>query len=259
MQLLATLDIHALIDKGVHASFYDGLRLGGGTYTRYPHNQLPQKTKHPHNTVLITESIFSMSGETPNLNSLAEQYPLIIDEAHAFGVLGPKGLGSVPAHALTQKEVPLRMIPFGKAFGASGAIVAGDKDWITALLQTARSFTYSTAMSPALSYGLLEAFRLLQNADEARVMLQENIQCFKQHIKHSPLTWQASKTPIQQLKLGCPKKATQYALRLQAKNIRCIAMREPTVKRAETGLRIVLNSRHTPDNIHQLFECLHQC
>ncbi|MDX2345485.1 MAG: aminotransferase class I/II-fold pyridoxal phosphate-dependent enzyme [Legionella sp.] len=256
MQLLAALDIHALIDKEVHASIYDGLKLAGGSYTRY---KLQPKKSISQNTLLLTESIFSMSGRTPDFLALAKQYPLIIDEAHAFGVLGPKGLGRVAAHKLTSTEVPLRVIPLGKALGASGAIVAGDKDWITALLQTARPLIYSTAMSPALAYGLLHAFKILQHADTARHTLQQNILCFKQHIKHSPLNFQDSDTPIQQLKLGCPKKALMCALQLQAKNINCISMREPTVRRAETGLRIVLNSSHTTDNIQYLFESLHQC
>ncbi|MDF1646244.1 MAG: aminotransferase class I/II-fold pyridoxal phosphate-dependent enzyme [Legionellaceae bacterium] len=259
MQLLATLDIHALIDKSVHASFYDGLHLSGGSYSRYPHNHSTPKTKHAENTVLITESIFSMSGTIPNLQALATHYPLIVDEAHAFGVLGPKGLGCVAEHRLTTDQVPLRIIPLGKALGASGAIVAGDKDWITALLQTARPFIYSTAISPALTDGMLEAFQCLQDADKARLTLQENIQYFRTQIQSSPLRWQDSKAPIQQLQLGCPKKAGLYAFKLQQNNIRCIPMREPTVRRPETGLRIVLNSHHTPDNIQKLFKCLHQC
>jgi 8-amino-7-oxononanoate synthase len=264
MQLLAKLDIHAIIDKNMHASIYDGLALSGGTYTRYRDinqiNKINQKqAKIPADAVILTEGIFSMRGEAPNLKLFPSKYPLIIDEAHAFGVLGPQGLGSVAAHALTQTEVPLRIIPFGKALGGAGAIVAGDKVWITALLQAARPLIYSTAMSPALAYGLNKAFELLRAADSARSNLQTNIQHFKQHIKNSSLTWTNSDTPIQQLQLGCPQKANAYTLKLQEKNIRCIAMREPTVKRADTGLRIVLNSRHTAQQIQQLFACLHQC
>ena len=119
--------------------------------------------------------------------------------------------------------------------------------------------TYSTAMSPALADGVLEAFKLLQHAHAAREKLTQNIQLFKQNIQHSPLAWQDSNTPIQQLKLGCPKKALAYTLHLKKQNIHCIAMREPTVKRLDTGLRIVLTCHHTAENIQQLFECLHQC
>ncbi|MCH9689589.1 MAG: aminotransferase class I/II-fold pyridoxal phosphate-dependent enzyme [Gammaproteobacteria bacterium] len=261
MQLLAKLNIHALIDKNMHASVYDGLALSGGTYTRYRDiAQLNQKKSTcPNDTVIMTEGIFSMHGEAPDLNLFPSNYPLIIDEAHAFGVLGPQGLGSVAAHGLTQTEVPLRIIPFGKALGGAGAMVAGDKAWITALLQAARPLIYSTAMSPALAYGLNKAFELLRAADSARLNLHANIRQFKQHIKNTSLTWANSDTPIQQLRLGCPQQANAYMLKLQEKNIRCIAMREPTVKRADTGLRIVLNSRHTAQQIQQLFTSLEQC
>ncbi|MDF1678225.1 MAG: aminotransferase class I/II-fold pyridoxal phosphate-dependent enzyme [Legionellaceae bacterium] len=255
MQLLATLNIHALIDKQMHASIYDGLRLSGGRYTRYydaPKPNVPD-------AIVLTEGIFSMRGNMPDLTQLANHYPLIVDEAHSFGILGPSGLGSVTAHRLTQDEVPLRIIPFGKALGAAGAIVLGDNDWITALTQTARPFIYSTAMSPAMAHGLRYAFQHLQAADTARKALQQNIVLFKQHITHSPLVWADTNTPIQQLRLGSPKLAIQYAAYLEAHNIYCIPMREPTVRRTETGLRIVLNHCHTPDNIHYLFECLHQC
>ncbi len=255
MQLLATLNIYALIDKQVHASIYDGLRLSGGNYTRYHNTPKPNIP----DAIVLTEGIFSMRGNIPNLTSLAKNYPLIVDEAHSFGVLGPNGLGSVVAHALTQNEVPLRMIPFGKALGAVGAIVVGDKDWITALTQTARPFIYSTAMSPAMAYGLRHALHYLQAADTARQTLQQNISVFKQQIKNSPLTWTDTDSPIQQLKLGSPQLANQYSEYLVTHHILCMPMREPTVKRTETGLRIVLTHSHTSDNIHYLFEHLHQC
>ncbi len=255
MMLLAKLEIHALIDKQVHASIYDGLRLSGGSYTRFIN-----APKHiPQDAVLITESIFSMRGKKPDLVALAKHCPLIVDEAHAFGILGPKGLGSVAAHQLTQHEVPLRMLPFGKAMGATGAIVAGNKCWIEALIQTARPLIYSTAMSPAIAFGLLHAFELLQAAKDARSQLDANIQCFRAHIENSSLTWQDSETPIQQLKLGSPKLAKAYAKALEKQNIYCVPMREPTVKRADTGLRIVLTASHTFNQIQTLFECLHQC
>ncbi|MDF1683383.1 MAG: aminotransferase class I/II-fold pyridoxal phosphate-dependent enzyme [Legionellaceae bacterium] len=268
MNLLAELNIHPLIDKNIHASIYDGLRLGGHAYTRYRHQDL-EHFKHQLNTLpehaaVITESLFSMSGHMPHLKQIAElahanNHPLFVDEAHAFGLYGPEGLGAVMQHGLTQTEVPLRVIPLGKAFGASGAIVAGDRIWVDALVQAARPLIYSTAMSPALAFGLLNTFSIIRGADAARKILQKRIYEFREHIKHSPLNWRDSHAPIQQLLFGCPKQALNYAEQLQAQGIICIPMREPTVKRSETGLRICLNVSHTSNNIHALFESLHQC
>ena len=263
MKLLAELNIHALVDKHIHASIYDGLKLGGGTYSRYRHQDKlhfkQQQSTLPADAVIITESLFSMSGHMPDLTQLSTSHALLVDEAHAFGIYGPEGLGLVKAYHLTQGNVPLRIIPFGKALGASGAVIAGDKLWIDALVQAARPLIYSTAMSPAMAYGTREALTLLRAADKARETLQHNIYIFQEHIKHSPLTWRDSSSPIQQLKLGCPIKAKHYSTKLQEKNIMCLPMREPTVRRDDTGLRVVLNSTHTADEIKFLFESLHAC
>jgi 8-amino-7-oxononanoate synthase len=268
MNLLAEIDVHALIDKNIHASIYDGLRLRGHAYTRYRHQDLKHFQKKlntlPTHAAVITESLFSMSGYMPPLQQLAElankkNYPLFIDEAHAFGLYGPEGLGAVMAHGLTQAEVPLRVIPLGKACGASGAIVAGNRIWIDALVQAARPLIYSTAMSPAMAHGLLKSFSILRAANTKRDKLKARIREFREHIQTSPLNWQDSHSPIQQLQLGCPKQALAYAVQLQAQGILCIPMREPTVKRSETGLRICLNMCHTSADINYLFECLNQC
>jgi 8-amino-7-oxononanoate synthase len=268
MNLLAELDIHALIDKNVHASIYDGLRLGGGNYTRYRHQELEHFKQQLHalptHAAVITESLFSMSGHMPPLKQLAElantnNHPLFIDEAHAFGLYGPEGLGAVMEHGLTQSEVPLRVIPLGKAYGASGAIIAGDSTWIDALVQAARPLIYSTAMSPAMAHGLLKTFSIIRSADSKREILQKRIHKFREHTQNSALNWQDSHGPIQQLKLGCPKQALAYAEQLQTHGITCMPMREPTVTRANTGLRICLNVCHTADDISYLFKCLNLC
>src|ERR1700744_5265142 len=132
--LLARLNAQIIIDKGAHASFYDGLRQNGCDYSRFLHNDfehlipiLKSKTLNP---AVITESVFSMSGQASELGQLSAicnnfKAECLVDEAHAFGVLGKEGLGAVVQHGLTQDQIPLRVIPFGKAFAFQGAIVAG--------------------------------------------------------------------------------------------------------------------------------------
>ena len=161
----------------------------------------------------------------------------MVDEAHSFGVLGPQGKGAVCYHGLTQKDVPLRVIPLGKAFAAQGAIVAGKQEWIHALLQAGRSIIYSTAISPALSYGLLKTLDIVVNADDRRLKLRQLVELFREEIKRSPLQWIDSHTPIQQLQLGCPHLALHYAQELKKKGISCSAIRTPTVSIKSTGLR----------------------
>ena len=261
--LLAQLGTHVLIDKSVHASIYDGLVLSGASYSRYLHQDLADmslKTQTtPENTVLMTESIFSMSGQIAPLKEMSRLHPhaLFVDEAHAFGVLGPEGLGSVVQAGLTQDDVPLRMIPLGKAYAASGAIIAGQGAWIDALLQAARPHCYSTAISPAFAHGLLNTLDIIRASDARRDKLNALVHYFRQAIATSPLQWRDSHTPIQQLQLGDPHRAVSFATRLREQGILCMPMRQPTVSLPETGLRVILNYHHEPADIDRLFQCLH--
>jgi 8-amino-7-oxononanoate synthase len=263
--LLGQLEAHCFIDKEVHASIYDGLKLAEVNFTRYFHNDmkdlLGKLTTHAHNSALITEGIFSMSGQMAPLAAvssmcMANQTELLVDEAHSFGILGAQGKGAVAYHGLTQGEVPLRVIPLGKAFAAQGALIAGQSEWITALLQAGRSLIYSTANSPALSYGLLHTLDVLIAADERRLKLMSLVNLFRELCKNSSFTWADSLTPIQQLHLGCPHVAMHYAQELRKEGISCFAIRTPTVSKKATGLRVILNYHHTPEQIHFLFEKL---
>lgn len=267
INLLAQLNVHVLVDKMVHASIYDGLKASGASFTRYLHNHLPDLTIKinyaPEDTVLMTEGIFSMSGQCAPLNEIAKLGKdtlkgLIVDEAHAFGLIGDQGMGAVSQHQLTQDEVPLRIIPLGKAFAATGAVVAGQHRWIDALLQSARPYIYSTAFSPAVAHGLLETLEVIKAADEQRTKLCELVGYFREAIKNSPLKWRDSHTPVQQLQLGCPERALYFAKRLREQSIICVPMRQPTVTKQETGLRVILNAHHQSEHIDHLFRCLHQ-
>lgn len=264
--LLGSIKVHCLIDKNIHASVYDGLALSQVPFTRYQHNDMTDLSLKLNsvtaNSALITEGIFSMSGQiaplstmsTLCLNSAAE---LLVDEAHSFGILGNQGKGAIDHHGLTQQEVPLRIIPFGKSFAAQGALVAGQEGWISALLQAGRSVVYSTAISPALSYGLLKTLDIVVGSDDRRLKLVQLITLFKEQIEDSPLKWIDSATPIQQLHLGCPHLALYYAQELRKAGFSCSAIRTPTVNIKSTGLRIILNYQHQPDQIQQLFHQLH--
>jgi 8-amino-7-oxononanoate synthase len=264
--LLGSVQAHCIIDKCVHASIYDGLALSQVNYSRFVHNDLASLTKKltikKNNSVVITEGIFSMSGHKAPLTAMNQliqdaHLPLIVDEAHSFGILGHQGAGAVIQHQLTQSEVPLRIIPLGKAFAAQGALVAGQCDWIEGLLQAGRSIIYSTALSPALSYGLLKTLDIVVTADDRRERLTQLITFFKSKTTDSLLTWSDSDTAIQQVHLGCPKQALYYAQELKRRGFACSAIRSPTVSTKSTGLRIVLNYSHTPEQISQLLDEIH--
>lgn len=263
--LLVQFGLHVTMDKSVHASIYDGLALQQTRYTRFLHNDLVdlqrKLIKVPAPTAVLTESIFSMSGMQAPLSAMSALLPpktthLIVDEAHGFGVIGAEGLGGVRAAGLTQNEVPLRMIPFGKALCGSGAIVAGKAEWIDALLQATRQPVYSTAISPAFAYGLTEVLTIVRQSDERRAHLHDLIAYFRHSAQTTDLRWSDSESPIQQLQLGCPFLAQKYAETLQLNQIRCFPIRQPTVTKQETGLRIILNYQHTTVDIDRLFQVL---
>jgi 8-amino-7-oxononanoate synthase len=261
MAFFSQLKASVFMDRAIHASFYDGQY----PFQRYQHvnlADLTHKIQNADSAVVVTESIFSMSGQISPLagfTQLAEKYPfdLCVDEAHAFGVMGPEGLGLVHDAQLTQQQVPLRVIPLGKAYAGSGAVIAGKGDWIDALLQCARPYIYSTSPSPSMAYGLLSTLDIIRSADERRLKLASLIAYFRDAIQESPLTWRDSTTAIQQLQLGCPHQALMVYKKLLDKAIVCIPMRQPTVTLSETGLRLILNYHHKPEDIDYLMRCLH--
>lgn len=260
--LLGRLQSSCIIDKAVHASIYDGLALSQTAYTRYSHNNLDDLAKkintNPLCSVVITEGIFSMSGQKAPLGKISalcrpHEMPLIVDEAHSFGVTGRQGAGLVSLHGLSQKEVPLRIIPLGKACAGHGAIIAGQGGWVEAILQAGRSLIYSTSVSPALSAGLLYTLSIVMESEDRRARLNELIAAFKEQTNKSDLDWADSDTAIQQLRLACPHRALYYAQALKERGFFCSAIRAPTVTLKATGLRIILNYQHTSEQIKQLF------
>ncbi|MFA6303624.1 MAG: aminotransferase class I/II-fold pyridoxal phosphate-dependent enzyme [Legionella sp.] len=261
--LLEKIQAHCFIDKAVHASIYDGLNLAKVPFTRFLHNEVSDLQAKMHaaqaSKVLMTEGIFSMSGQQAPLKSFAAlKIECIVDEAHSIGLIGNEGKGAVDYHGLSQQQVPLRMLAFGKAFAAQGALVAGQSVWIDALAQAARSLIYTTAISPALTYGLLKTLDVVRAADDRRFKLQALIQHFNSLIPKSALCWTDSQTAIQQVQLGCPKRAVYYAEELKKRGISCAAIRAPTVSPKASGLRIILNYRHQAEDIELLFKALNE-
>ena len=244
--LLASLGVHLILDKAMHASVYDGLTLSQASYSRYRHGDLAhleqQLKRVPQPAMVMTEGLFSMSGQFAALDA-------IIALCRRYD-------------ALSQDDVPLRLLTFGKALAGQGAIIAGERTWIDALVQHARSYIYSTALSPALAYGMMTAFELVQGACDERERLKILIRYFQQLQQEASVPrmnqWRSSNSPIQQLQLGCPHRAKQLAEHLRMQGIFCQAIRQPTVTLQETGLRIVLNASHTQADLNTLLQTISQ-
>lgn len=257
------------LDKSCHASIYDALAFREQRYTticRYPHvdfNMLEKKlaSSKASNKVIITEGIFSMTGQQADLQRLAilknnYQATLIVDDAHCIGLKGKYGQGS--SAYVDSNAIDILICPLGKAFALQGAMVCAKNSDIEAIIQSARAYIYSTALGSGVVYALKQALELIQSSSELRHKLTQNIALFNSLKQNSKYNFLESYSAIQFLVTGCPEKAINLFEYLKQKNIFCYPMRYPTVAKQKTGLRFVLSAAHSKENLTQLFDALRE-
>jgi len=253
-----------IMDRLCHASLIDAALLSRALLRRFPHGdsralkRLLEKGDSEL-TLVISESVFSMDGDTAPLKDyagLCEEYGalLYVDDAHAFGVVGESG--SLAESGLSEKEVPLMMATFGKALGVSGAFVAGSKTLVETLVQYARSYIYSTAMPPALAVTVLAALELLQQEDWRRRHLRTLIKRFRAGAGRLGLPLMDSISPIQPLLIGPSREAVAVSEQLQRRGYYVVAIRPPTVPRDSARLRITLTAAHNEEQVDGLLSAL---
>lgn len=265
--LLAALmqaDDRILADRLSHASLLEAAAHSPAQLRRFRHNQ-PQAlagllAKSCGGQMLaVTEGVFSMDGDSAPLAELhrltqAAGAWLMVDDAHGIGVHGEQGRGSCWQQGVRPE---LLVVTFGKAFGVSGAAVLCDEATAEYLLQFARHLIYSTAMPPAQACALQTALQRIQQGDELRARLQDNIQRFRQGAAQLPLALTASVTAIQPLLVGDNQRALDLAQQLRGQGLWVSAIRPPTVPPGGARLRITLTAAHQPQDIDRLLEVLH--
>lgn len=243
-----------ILDKLAHACLIDAARLSGATLRVFPHNDLTKLEKllisGKARTLIVTESVFSMDGDLCPLQeivNLKERHGalLLLDEAHALGVLGPSGQGLAEELGL-QKQVDFQMGTLGKALGSAGGYLAASRTWIDLLINKARSFIYSTAPPPSQAAASLAAFKLLSSpaGRQARQKLHSHCQLFD------------SPTPIIPRILGKNEAALSASARLLESGLLVPAIRYPTVPRGTARLRITLSAAHSSDQVATLLKAL---
>ncbi|MEO8171812.1 MAG: 8-amino-7-oxononanoate synthase [Sediminibacterium sp.] len=251
-----------LYDQLCHASIRDGIRLSFANAFSFAHNDLAdlqKKMEHATGTVfIVTESVFSMDGDLcplPELVNIAQQNNahLIIDEAHATGVIGESGEGLVQ-HLQMQEHVFGRVHTFGKACGCHGAVVLGSIALRNYLVNFARSFVFSTSL-PEHSVALIKAgYETFPGMTKERVHLQELIKQFQAaDIQFEKLI---SSTPIQVVVIPGNEQVKQVAALLQKANLDVRAILYPTVPKGKERLRIVLHAFNTGEEIKDLVDHL---
>lgn len=251
-----------IYDQLSHASIRDGIRLSFAQAYSFAHNDLHDIEKKLQaatgNVFIVTESVFSMDGDMCPLQELvtiAKKYQahLIIDEAHATGVIGQHGEGLVQALQL-QDEIFARVHTFGKAVGCHGAVVLGSTQLRDYLINFARSLIYSTALSPAAVGAIQQAYRLFPSMDAERALLQQWINQLTSAKLKYPLM--PSTTAIQPLLVPGNQDARALAKQLQDAGLDVRPILYPTVPKGAERLRIVLHAFNTQEEISKLIKVL---
>jgi len=252
-----------LLDKLCHACLVDAARLSGATLRVFPHNDLQKlarllasvRAKSATARILVlTESVFSMDGDLCPLREiveLTEAYDalLLLDEAHAIGVLGERGMGLAEALGL-QQRIAFQMGTLSKAVGLAGGYLAASREWIDLLINRARSFIFSTAPPPALAHAALTSLQLIgsREGQDRRATLRQNIATFQQAgglpTSHA--------TPILPLVLGSNEAALSASATLASQGFLVPAIRFPTVPRGTARLRVSLSAAHSTTAIQRL-------
>jgi 8-amino-7-oxononanoate synthase len=262
-----------LLDKLCHASLIDGAKLSGAVLRVFPHNHMVKlgshlewaRHEHPGKRVLIiTESIFSMDGDRVPLREVIELKKrfgalLMLDEAHAVGVIGPNGRGLAAAENL-DSEVDVQMGTLSKALGTSGGYICGARTLIEWLINRARSFIYSTAPPPVIVAAALAAVEFLASpeGEERRLLLWERIRLMQQLLPRAGAKAEdvAARSAIFPLIVGDEKAALDLAAALQSEGFLVPAIRYPTVAKGSARLRITVTAAHKAAQIRELCKAI---
>ncbi len=255
-----------LADRLDHASLLDAVQLSGARLSRYRHGDMADLERRLSTArgerMILTDGVFSMDGDVAplaDLVELADRFDawLVVDEAHAFGVLGEQGRGSFEAAGIGPGERVLRVGTLGKAFGTAGAFVAGAAEPLAVLLQRARTYLFTTAQPPAVAEASRAALSIVRDEGWRRERLDELVARFRQAVGElSGLEPMASSTPIQPLVIGDSARAMAMADRLGELGFMVPAIRPPTVPRGSARLRVTFSARHSDDDLQALIGAL---
>lgn len=261
-----------LYDELAHASIRDGIQMGYAKSYKFAHNDLQDleqkiktfraQSRNEMEIYVVTESIFSMDGDSPDLQSLAllckeQNCFLVVDEAHATGIFG-QGRDLVSQLGL-QNEVFARLITFGKAIGCHGAAILGSQFLKEYLINFSRSFIYTTALSPHAVANILAAYQYLKEQGEPVIQsLQENISFFKSESVRLQLSERfiQSNSAIHCVIVPGNTKVKYMAQELQLQGFDVKPILSPTVKEGGERLRFCLHAFNTKEEISRILSLL---
>lgn len=251
------------LDKLSHASLLDGAFSQQAKVKRFLHNDYQQLNQLIHSSsyhdhLIVSEGVFSMDGDSADINaleSITNQYQakLYIDDAHSIGVQGEEGQGSCSFN----DNIDIVMATFGKALATSGAFVACDNNTYEYLLNVARHYIYSTAMSPAIAWATAKSIELAISETWRREKITHLSQLFSQSL-NSHITLLPTTSSIHAIVLGGEQLAIKTATALKQHGIWLSAIRPPTVPTGSSRLRVTITSAHKEQDIIYLAECVNR-
>ena len=263
---LATADSLILADRLCHASLIDGCRLSRATLRVFHHNDISHlkrllaTPRSRTSTLILTEGVFSMDGDVaplPEIARLAEEYgaTLLIDDAHGTGVMGATGRGTVEHFGLDSRHI-LQMGTLSKALGSSGGFIAGPKDFVSYLVNTARSFIYTTAPPPAVAAAASAALAVIRQEPQRRMMLWRNREFLHHGLVTMGFKLTDTQSPILPIMVNDPELGVRMSQYLRAEGVWIPAVRPPTVPKGTSRLRITVTADHSLEHLETALRAL---
>jgi glycine C-acetyltransferase len=261
-----------LSDELNHASIIDGARLSRAKIKVFRHKDtahceelLKEIPNEPGKKLIITDGVFSMDGDigpVDKLAALADKYGAImmVDDAHASGVLGRNGRGSVD-HFGMHGKVDVQVGTLSKAIGALGGYVCGSRDLIDYLYHRARPFLFSTSHPPSVAATCIKAFEILETEPERIKRLWSNTRYFQGELKRTGfniggVTTSATETPITPIIIGDGRRTMDFSRALFDEGILGTGIAFPTVAEGKARIRLILTSEHTKAQLDHALETL---
>jgi len=263
-------------DKLNHASIVDGCLLSRAEFKRYPHKDTEglerllngvgayshtplQETSHGSRKLIVTDSVFSMDGDIaplPEIIGLANKHGamVMIDDAHATGVLGKTGRGGLEHFGLKAEENIIQMGTMGKALGTFGAYIAGSRELIDYLINEARGFIFSTSLPPSVLASAGAAIELIEKEPGIREALWEKTRYIIKELSGLGFDTMGSETPIIPVFIGDAAKTMEFSRRLMEEGIFVSGIRPPTVPEGKSRLRVTVMATHSYDDLGRAIE-----
>lgn len=261
---VVTKDDVIISDELNHASIIDGVRLSAASYKKsdgwvYAHKDMEaledclKRASHFSRRMIITDGVFSMDGDIaplPEIVALAEKYDafVMVDDAHASGVLGPHGSGTA-AHFGLYGRVDIQLGTLSKALGVVGGYIAGSKSLKEWLINRGRPYLFSTAHPPMVAAALIKALEIMQNDPAPMQKLWDNTRKWKAMLAGAGFDTMGSETPITPVYVGDEAKAQRMEKMLWEEGVYALAILYPTVALGKARIRTMPNATHSDEDL----------